>query len=73
MAFDDEAGRSAVRGWRVPGVDRESESVFVSLPRHSPRSMTPRIVMREDVHQRGLTAARKALRSVQLGKVAARS
>lgn len=61
MTIDDAAGRRAVREKRLFAAD--SESVFIVLPRSSMNSKTPRIMVREDAHQRGLTAARKALRT----------
>jgi hypothetical protein len=60
MAIDDAAGRRAVRERRLP--KPAGESVFSQQPRNSPHSKTPVVVVRDDVHQRGLTAARKALR-----------
>jgi len=61
MAIDDAAGRRAVREKRMRAA--EGDSVFLVLPRSSVHSMTPRVVLREEVHQRGLTAAQKALRT----------
>lgn len=60
MAIDDAAGRRAVREMRLP--QPAGESVFSHLPRNSPHSKTPVVVLRDDAHQRGLRAARKALR-----------
>jgi hypothetical protein len=61
MAIDDAAGRRAVRERRRPTA--KTESVFVQQPRHSTRTPALRLALREDVHQRGLDAAKKALRS----------
>ena len=68
MAIDDAAGRKAVRERRIPIV--AGESVFVAVPRHSMRIPTVRLGLRDDVHQRGLDAARKALRTYNSGKSA---
>ncbi len=61
MAIDDAAGRKAVRERRTPKAT--TESVFVQEPRHSMRVPVMRLSLRDDVHQRGLSAARKALRA----------
>lgn len=62
MAIDDAAGRRAVRERRrTPEIN--GESVFTQLPSNSPRSRMSVVILRDDVHQRGLTAARKALRA----------
>jgi hypothetical protein len=61
MAIDDAAGRKAVRERRTRGP--ATNSVFVQVPRHSTRVPTVNQALREDVHQRGLAAAKKALRT----------
>ena len=66
MAIDDAAGRKAVRERRVPIA--KGESVFVAVPRHSARIPTVQQGLREEVHLRGLDAARKALRSYNSAK-----
>jgi hypothetical protein len=66
MAIDDAAGRKAVRERRVQRAD--SESIFVYTPRHSARIPTLRIALREDAHQRGLAAAKNALRFYRSAK-----
>jgi hypothetical protein len=66
MAIDDVAGRKAVRERRIARAD--SESVFIYTPRHSARTPTLRVALREDAHQRGLAAAKVALRSYRLAK-----
>jgi hypothetical protein len=66
MAIDDGAGRKAVRERRVARTD--SESVFVYVPRHSARIPTLSVALREDVHQRGLAAAKRELRSYRTAK-----
>lgn len=62
MAIDDAAGRRAVRERRIPHATT-MDSVFVRFPRQSSRNVSPQMILREDVHQRGLTAARKVLSS----------
>jgi len=69
MAIDDAAGRKAVRERRVPRAT--TESVFVQEPRHSTRTPALRQALRDDVHQRGLDAAKKALRSHLTAKATA--
>ncbi len=69
MAIDDAAGRKAVRERRVPKAT--TESVFVQEPRHSTRTPALRRSLRDDVHQRGLDAAKRALRSHLAAKATA--
>jgi len=66
MAIDDAAGRKAVRERRA--VRADSDSIFVYMPRHSARVPTLTVALREDVHQRGLAAAKGALRSYRSAK-----
>ncbi len=62
MPIDDVAGRRAVREKRASL--SASESVFTRRPRHSARmSAFPAVLLRDDVHQGGLRAVRKVLRS----------
>lgn len=68
MAIDDVAGRKAVREKRNPVA--AGESVFVTMPRHSMRIPSARLALRDEVHHRGLDAARKALRAFNAAKAA---
>lgn len=62
MPIDDVAGRQAVREKRASL--SASESVFTRRPRHSARMPAfPAVLLRDDVHQGGLRAVRKVLRS----------
>lgn len=62
MPIDDVAGRQAVREKRA--LLSASESVFTRRPRHSARMPAfPAVLLRDDVHQGGLRAVRKVLRS----------
>lgn len=62
MPIDDVAGRRAVREKRAPLI--ASESVFTRKPKHTARMPAfPAVLLRDDVHQGGLRAARKVLRS----------
>jgi hypothetical protein len=57
--MDDAAGRKAVRERRRPLAG--GASVFVPVPPAS--GAAPVLVLRDDVHERGLIAARKILRT----------
>jgi hypothetical protein len=62
MPIDDAAGRRAVREKRAPLV--ASDSVFTRRPKHTARvAAFPAMLLRDDVHQGGLRAVRKVLRS----------
>ena len=68
MAIDDAAGRKAVRERRGPATP--GESVFVAVPRHSTRNPTLLRGLREDVHLRGIGAAKVALRAYNNARAA---
>ena len=72
MAIDDAAGRKAVREKRSLPV--RSESVFAPLPRHSSRPpVTVPVILREEVHERALSASRAVLRARTASKSESRS
>lgn len=68
MAIDDAAGRKAVR--ERQGSAAHGESVFVTIPRHSTRNPTQLRGLREDVHTRGIDAAKGALRAYNAARTA---
>jgi len=68
MPIDDAAGRRAVRDRRAPLI--ASDSVFTRRPKHTARAPAfPAMLLRDDVHQGGLRAARKVLRSRRSSEV----
>ena len=68
MAIDDAAGRKAVR--ERQGSVTHGESVFVTVPRHSTRNPTAVRGLRDDVHSRGIDAAKSALRAYNAARTA---